>query len=720
MKLHARYLLLTAFAAFSVGMLTGCSSNAEEGVINLKVYNCEDYMDETSMIDPFWDHPVLDDEGNPISYKGVLHAFEGYMAAQGKKVRIIYDCYDTNETMLSSLKTGKTTYDVICASDYAIQKMMMDGLVVPFDAGATPNYDAYVGDYLKAAFENISATIGDGTEIEHSVGDYARGYMWGTVGVQYNPEKIAREKNLTEEEIKYDMMRWNSLWDPKYSKEMSIKDSMRDTYSVGIMEVFDQQIRAAMHQNDFFIDEQYLDEDNQPYTKELVLNPAVDFMDVVTQYSRSALADIFNSCDPETVNKVEASLLALKGNVFGFEVDSGKEDMVKGLVGMNLAWSGDATYSMDTAENVYDQYIYYAIPETGGNIWIDGWVLPKGSEHKDIAQEFVDFLSLPDIAALNMDSIGYTTLVAGDSILTMIRQWYDPRSYVMHVYHDASKDRDENGQPLTWEDSDFIYNEDAGLPDGDFEPESGLIYQDGSGEHLTEGVNSNTPDDYGVLDMRGSTYEAPHVALGSAYRDYLIDDLGYSETEADGIIDEATLIAPTVTLWASDDDAIVDYQDFYNAYVAFDDEEEQIEWGVRDLTYIFEGTLETAPSPGADTPETNPYLFFTDEIEEFVYEGKLVTAGRQFFAQYPEQELIPKLSLMRDFGYNNKYVLVMWENVKGNNLPVWGVVVFAIILAAALAGIGVSVGIKFRYHKIKVARRKQISATMAESQVIKK
>ena len=65
---------------------------------------------------------------------------------------------------------------------------------------------------------------------------------------------------------------------------------------------------------------------------------------------------------------------------------------------------------------------------------------------------------------------------------------------------------------------------------------------------------------------------------------------------------------------------------------------------------------------------------------------------------------------MKDYGENNKYVLIMWQNVKGNNLPVWGVIIFAIILAALAGGIIFMVVAKLRTRKIKIARRKAVAA----------
>ena len=104
------------FLGMALLSLASCSGSAPDGSINLRVLNCEDYIGD-----------------------GVLEAFEAWeKETNGKNVKVIYDTFDTNETMLSSLKTGKSTYDLICPSDYAIQKMMSSGMLEPFDGDGTP------------------------------------------------------------------------------------------------------------------------------------------------------------------------------------------------------------------------------------------------------------------------------------------------------------------------------------------------------------------------------------------------------------------------------------------------------------------------------------------------------------------------------------------------------------------------------------------------------
>ena len=62
-----------------------------------------------------------------------------------------------------------------------------------------------------------------------------------------------------------------------------------------------------------------------------------------------------------------------------------------------------------------------------------------------------------------------------------------------------------------------------------------------------------------------------------------------------------------------------------------------------------------------------------------------ISVGRQFFCQYPNEETVNRCAVMKDYGENNKYVMKMWENFKSDPLPVWAIIVFAVILAGLLA-----------------------------------
>lgn len=352
--------------------LNGCANpNPESEGKVLKIYNWEDYIYEPDS---------ESDEEQDASIVDQFKAF--YLENYGEEVEIVYDTFDTNETMYNQIKNLGADYDLACPSDYMIQKMINEDLLEEFDYDnvtntydSIANYNDYASTYLKNIF------------VENEWSKYALGYMWGTMGLVYNPENVAEA----------DMSTWGSLWEEQYLNKILVKDSMRDTYFVGIMKVYKTE----------------LDQAKQDYTNSVITKE---------QYN-ATITEIFNRCDDDTLTAVEAALKELKTNIYGLEVDSGKNDIAKGTVDIQLAWSGDAVYSMDVAEEEFDTQLNYSIPEEGSNIWFDGWVMPKGAD-TELAQLFLNFISNPEIAALNMDYIGYTSFIAGDTILDYVISSY--------------------------------------------------------------------------------------------------------------------------------------------------------------------------------------------------------------------------------------------------------------------------------------------------------
>ena len=363
-------LFASALLAFgSVSCLAGCASGYDE---KLTVYNWEDYIYEG-----------VDDDGNPIG-DGTIKAFEKYyLEKTGKRLHVDYQTFSTNEDMKKQIELGAIKPDLICPSDYMIQKMANDGLLEPFSydekldkyAESLSNWDTYGSPYIRERFANEK--LNDGS----SFLKYAVPYFWGTMGFTYDPSYFTAEE----------VGSWESLWsnESKFAKQFSLKDSMRDTYVTGIFHVYHDEIAA-------------LDENASDFTKKL--------------------SAIFNRCDDETISKVEAALKATSKNVYGFEVDEGKDEIVKGTYHANLAWSGDAVYAMDNAEES-NKTLCYALPEEGSNVWFDGWVMPKGSQ-TELAEEFVNFICSPKIAAQNMEAVGYTSPIVGDEIWEYVEDTY--------------------------------------------------------------------------------------------------------------------------------------------------------------------------------------------------------------------------------------------------------------------------------------------------------
>ena len=345
-------------------------SFAEEEV--LRVYNWQDYIDEGK-----------NDDGAKI-YDSVMELWEkDYFERTGKKVRVQYDTFETNETMLNTLRTGKTSYDLVCPSDYIIQKMLNATLsgeddsiaIEKYDISKMHNYQKYVSPYISELF------------LKNGWTDYAVCYMWGTVGFLYNPEKVDKK----------DICTWDFFWNTDYKNRMTCKDVSRDAYVVGSLYVHSNELKK---------------------TRALFEEGKIDSATLT-----KAVNDAANNIESENIEKVGAVLSEMKNNIYGFEVDSGKTDIVSGKIDANLAWSGDAVYSMDLAEEEDGKKLAFAIPDEGSTIYFDAWVMPKGA-NVTLAQDFVDFLCRPEIAAMNMNYIGYTSSIAGDELYDLVWENY--------------------------------------------------------------------------------------------------------------------------------------------------------------------------------------------------------------------------------------------------------------------------------------------------------
>lgn len=322
-----------------VGVLSACGRSDEERSRILKVYNWADYIDEDVLAEfPEW-----------------------YKEQTGEDIRIIYQVFDINEIMLTKIERGHEDFDLICPSEYIIERMLKKDLLIPIsrDFGHTPDYLGNVSPYIQEQLNKLS-------QPGRKTTDYVVPYMWGTAGLLYNKEFVSPET----------VESWNCLWDPAFERKILMKDSYRDAYGTAII---------------------------YAHAKELA-----DGTVTVEQ--------LMNDNSPEAIAMAEDFLKKMKPNIAGWEADFGKEMMTKGKAWLNFTWSGDAVWAIEEAADVDVELDYY-VPQEGSNIWYDGWAIPKYARNVKAASYFIDYLCRPDIALRNMDAIGYVSAIATPEIL---------------------------------------------------------------------------------------------------------------------------------------------------------------------------------------------------------------------------------------------------------------------------------------------------------------
>ena len=633
MNKKLKWLCLTPMILAVSSGLTSCGSDSD--YLILRVINSEDYI--------YLQEDPSDPEDLVVQFEkseAVANYLDELRTNKGldyKGVKVIYDTSDTNETLYSELQTGKSNYDLMNVSDYMAQKIVSQKMAVPLyrNEDGTVNYDmvsnyqSYASASLKQRLDDISTvqkTFNTETnhldEVEVFLKDYAVGYMWGTLGILFNPEYPSfQASGYTRDEVIADMQTFDTFWNSKYKGTISIKNSMRDTYAVGVLYTYREDFTRI---KGFFEDGQ--DDQGNPYT--------------IDDYSRD-FETFFNRCSSEEVNQVKASLEALKGNIFGLEVDSGKQDIITKKIGVNLAWSGDAVYSMDQGEDLTQVSetveLCYSVPENGSNLWMDTWIMPnctRSREQYELAHLFLNFMSDPVNAVQNMSYTGYTSFIGGDSILDLVREWYDSRY-------------------------DEVYYGDDGLQ----------VYYADSATEVYQAVDFST-DFFAARDASKDNY------LLYAFEPY---------EDGENLVEEPAsyndLISHSMEVPLLDEEGEeTETQKKYGDLLIVD--EAGNEYDSVDLGYFFTGTLEEYDVSDAVFYCEEYFLAIEDEEGNPIDN---VSVGRQFFCQYPNEETLNHCAVMKDYGENNTYVMNMWENFKSDPLPTWAIITFAVAGAGVIA-----------------------------------
>ena len=653
MKKISKLLLLSPIVFSSLTGLTSCSKTTE---YTLRILNSEDYI-------------YLKDEDDPED-KDLVDQFKDYIREnypEYKNVNVVYDTSDTNETIYSEIQTGKSNYDLINVSEYMAQKIVSGGYAIEIDREKIPNYDAYASPEIKSRLDEIETvqTVFDENTQKYvkktvKLENYAVGYMWGTLGILFNPEYSAFA-DIDIDEVITDMSDFDALWDSKYKGTISIKNSMRDTYALGIMHAFK--------------------EDFQRYSDYLAAGVDGSGKEYTLDDYKADFSATFNRSDEEAVNLVEKALKELKSNIFGLEVDSGKQDIVTQKIGVNLAWSGDACYAIEQAEE-NDVTLLYSVPELGSNIWSDVWIMPnceRSDAQYELAHLFLDFLSNPEIASKNMAYTGYTSFIGGDSIIDLVRDWYDIRTdEIYETVYTCSNDECE------WHSAEKPEDGLCPLCGGELEENSYQVYA----------VSSTN---FRAVEYSDFVSTSKEELLNNNELRYFVpfEDENGDMVEEPTSLDELLENGDFVYLKDDDDKLTTEVKTYADLTVV--DENEDIQ--AVDLTYFFAGTLEEYDD--ADM------IFYSDNYLPYTYEdgSENKSVGGMFYVQYPNEETINRCAVMVDYGENNKMVMKMWENFKSDNLPTWAVIVFIAFIVLLLAIIAYFVINKILVERVRKNRK---------------
>lgn len=285
-------LLVLPVLAGSLLLLGGCGYTKENSLV---VFNYGDYLDPS-----------------------IIDSFE-----KETGIKILYEEYQSPEEMYMKYKADIVDYDVICASDYILEKLRTEDELLPINFDNVPNA-ANVDDHLwefSRAFD---------PENKYTIPHY-----WGTLGILYNTRLVDE-----------DVDSWDILFDPKYSGQIIMENSVRDTFV-----------------------------------------PALKMLG----YS-------INTSDKTALDEAETILKKQRPMVQAYLVDEARDELIAENASIALVYSGEAPYAKE-----YNKDLAYVVPKEGSNVWVDSWAITKDCKNTENAEKFLDYLLRVDISKISFE-----------------------------------------------------------------------------------------------------------------------------------------------------------------------------------------------------------------------------------------------------------------------------------------------------------------------------
>ena len=276
----------------------------------------------------------------------LVRAFE-----KENNVKVVLDTATSNESMYNKIKNRAGKYDIVIPSDYMIERMHQEGLLIKLDYSKIPNYGISMFD---SKLQELRDNYFPGNQ------DYSVPYFWGSLGIMYNKKK-AGVKELVETH------EWKVFFE---------RDLIPSNVSVGMYDSSRDAVAAAIL---------YLNSINEEQIS-------------------------LNTTNPEHYDRVED---LLKNNFFSqWGTDELKTAVVSQNLDIALVYSGDFFdqyyFLLETgAEITFDLHV----PLDGNNIWFDAMVIPNTATKIDLAHKFINFFLDIDNAIQNTIHVGYCSVI---------------------------------------------------------------------------------------------------------------------------------------------------------------------------------------------------------------------------------------------------------------------------------------------------------------------
>ncbi|KAF1052044.1 MAG: Putrescine-binding periplasmic protein SpuD [Stenotrophomonas maltophilia] len=269
-------------------------------------------------------------------------------------IKVVLDAFDSDEILETKLLTGRSGFDVVVPSADFLARQLKAGVYMPLDMSQLPNHKNLDPELLARVAESDPGNR------------YAVPYLWGTVGIGYNPAKV---KAALGENAPVDS--WDLIFKPENLAKLK-------GCGVAFLDAPAKIIPLALH---------YLGK-----------NP--------------------NSQDPADYEAGTKLLEKIKLSVTYFSSTKYIADLANGDVCVAIGFSGDILQAQKSAQEAGGKVqVQYSVPKEGTNIWFDNLAIPKDSKNPEGALAFINYLMRPDVIAKTSDYLHYANANTAASAL---------------------------------------------------------------------------------------------------------------------------------------------------------------------------------------------------------------------------------------------------------------------------------------------------------------
>ncbi|KPZ15346.1 Putrescine-binding periplasmic protein [Pseudomonas amygdali pv. ulmi] len=251
-------------------------------------------------------------------------------------IKVVYDVFDSNETLEAKLLAGKSGYDIVVPSNNFLAKQIKAGVYQELDKSKLPNW------------KNLNESLLKAVSVSDPDNKHAFPYMWGSIGIGINPDKVKAALGADAP-----VNSWDLLFKPENAAKLK-------SCGISFLDSPTEMLPIALHYLGYPTDSQ----------------------------------------DKKQLAEAEALFMKIRPSIGYFHSSKYISDLADGNICVAVGYSGDIYQAKSRAAEAGAKVkVAYNIPKEGAGSFYDMIAIPKSAENVEGAYKFMTFLMKPEIMA---------------------------------------------------------------------------------------------------------------------------------------------------------------------------------------------------------------------------------------------------------------------------------------------------------------------------------